>query len=317
MRILGIETSHDDSSVALWEDGKIIQLITLSQIDIFKEFGGTIPELASREHVKNIQIILQMLLKKNLLEDIDYVAYTKTPGLIGALQIGELFASAIATAINKPLLPINHMLGHFYSVNCVARQIVYPALGLVVSGGHSEIILAKFPGDYQVIGETQDDAIGEAFDKVSTRLGLGFPGGPIIDKLFRENTPNEYIQFTKPKTENVLDFSFSGLKTQVINYHHKYEKSMQSIENGLKLADLIAISFMKTAVDYTIEKMTLAIEQYSPNSIILCGGVSANSYLRERFIKLHEIALIPDKKYCQDNGAMIAQCAFETIINKK
>lgn len=316
MRILGIETSHDDTSVCVWEDYKVIKLITISQIDIFKEFGGTIPELASREHVKNIQYLLQILLKNNLLDDLDYVAYTKEPGLIGALQVGELFAHAISLAIDKPIIPINHMLGHFYSVNIEDSKILYPCLSLVVSGGHSEIILSDYPGDYQIIGQTQDDALGEAFDKIATKLNLGFPGGPIIDKIFNNNLEINYINFTRPKTENELDFSFSGLKTQVINYANKTINSTKCIENLEKNKEIIASSFMKTSVEYTIDKFRKALSLYSLNSIVLCGGVSANSYLRKLFEQLHKNALVPNKKYCQDNGAMIATCAYEMLKHK-
>ncbi|UUD36924.1 O-sialoglycoprotein endopeptidase [Mycoplasmopsis californica] len=310
MRILGIETSHDDTSVALWEDNKIVKMITLSQIDIFKEFGGTIPELASREHTKNIQIIFNLLNKNKMLDSLDYIAYTNEPGLIGSLQVGRLFAEGLNIALDVPLVPINHMLGHFYSVNIDERKIKYPALALVVSGGHSEIILAKKPLDYIIVGETQDDAIGEAFDKVSTKCNLGFPGGPIINKIYNKNKCQKLIKFTKPKTLNDLDFSFSGIKTQVVNYYNKNAKNDIDVEN-------IVTSFMDTAINYVIEKMELAINKFNPKSIILCGGVSSNTLLREKFLKLHKNALIPAPEYCQDNGAMIAQCCYEKLLISK
>ncbi|WP_027333951.1 tRNA (adenosine(37)-N6)-threonylcarbamoyltransferase complex transferase subunit TsaD [Mycoplasma elephantis] len=307
MRILGIETSHDDTSVALWEDNKIINMITLSQIDIFKEFGGTIPEIASREHTKNIQIIFNLLKSNQMLKDLNYISYTNEPGLIGSLQVGRLFAEGLGIALNIPVIPINHMLGHFYSVNIEERKIKYPALALVLSGGHSEIILANKPLDYIVIGETQDDAIGEAFDKISSKCNLGFPGGPIINNIYNKKMPCKLIKFTKPKTQNRFDFSFSGIKTQVVNYYNK--------NNNIDV-EIIASSFMETSINYVIDKMQLAISKYNPESIILCGGVSSNTLLRDKFLSLHKNALIPNKKYCQDNGAMIAQCCYEKLLNE-
>nr|WP_318033154.1 tRNA (adenosine(37)-N6)-threonylcarbamoyltransferase complex transferase subunit TsaD [Mycoplasmopsis cynos] len=185
MLILGIETSHDDTSLALLEDGKVLDMWTISQIDIFKEFGGTIPELASRERVKNISIIQKIIQKKYDLTKISYIAYTKEPGLIGSLQIGFLFANALSISLNKPLIPINHLNGHFLSAT-ITHKITFPALCLLVSGGHTQLIYSKDIDDISIIGETLDDAVGEAFDKISSKLGLGFPGGPIIDKLFNE-----------------------------------------------------------------------------------------------------------------------------------
>lgn len=310
MTILGIETSHDDTSIALWKDNKIIEFILFSQIDIFKEFGGTIPEIASRQHTKNIQIILNKMLKSIDLKTIDLIAYTSSPGLLGSLQVGKLFAHAISNALQIPIMPINHMLGHLYSVNIAKRAIKYPALALVVSGGHSEIIKCDFPGDYQIIGQTQDDAIGEVFDKISSKLNLGFPGGPIINKIYNQSNFDHFIKFTKPKTLNEFDFSFSGLKTQVINYHNKHKD-----EHNYNVNHIVA-SFMSMAIEYLLDKFQLAIKKFEPNCIILCGGVSSNTLLREQFLKLHSDALIPQKEYCQDNGAMIAQCAFELKRSK-
>ncbi len=218
MKILGIETSHDDTSIAILEDNKVIALETISQVDIFKEFGGTIPEISSREHVKNINLILEILLKKYDLSTIDYIAYTKEPGLVGTLQIGYLFASAVSLAYNKPIIPINHLIGHFYSC-ALDNEIKYPSLCLLVSGGHTQLMLINSPIDYEIIGQTLDDAVGEAFDKVSSKLQLGFPGGPIIDKIYK-NYKGEFIKFTEPNAPGEFNFSFSGLKSQVINYYH-------------------------------------------------------------------------------------------------
>lgn len=310
MLILGIETSHDDTSLALLEDGKVLDMWTISQIDIFKEFGGTIPELASREHVKNISIIQKIIQKKYDLTKISYIAYTKEPGLIGSLQIGFLFANALSISLNKPLIPINHLNGHFLSAT-ITHKITFPALCLLVSGGHTQLIYSKDIDDISIIGETLDDAVGEAFDKISSKLGLGFPGGPIIDKLFNEYN-GEFIKLTKPKTENELDFSFSGLKTQVLNIVNQAQMKNEKI-NKVQ----IATSFQRTAVDYLIYKTKLALDKYNVKTLVLGGGVSANKLLRSEFIKLHKNTIIPDLKYSTDNGAMIAQSAYLKVLKNK
>ncbi|WP_322961494.1 tRNA (adenosine(37)-N6)-threonylcarbamoyltransferase complex transferase subunit TsaD [Mycoplasmopsis cynos] len=310
MLILGIETSHDDTSLALLEDGKVLDMWTISQIDIFKEFGGTIPELASREHVKNISIIQKIIQKKYDLTKISYIAYTKEPGLIGSLQIGFLFANALSISLNKPLIPINHLNGHFLSAT-ITHKITFPALCLLVSGGHTQLIYSKGIDDISIIGETLDDAVGEAFDKISSKLGLGFPGGPIIDKLFNEYN-GEFIKLTKPKTENELDFSFSGLKTQILNIVNQAQMKNQKI-NKVQ----IAASFQRTAVDYLIYKTKLALDKYNVKTLVLGGGVSANKLLRSEFIKLHKNTIIPDLKYSTDNGAMIAQSAYLKVLKNK
>ncbi|MHA0272487.1 tRNA (adenosine(37)-N6)-threonylcarbamoyltransferase complex transferase subunit TsaD [Mycoplasma sp. 48589B] len=312
MRILGIETSHDDTSLAILEDGKVLDMWTISQIDIFKEFGGTIPEVSSREHVKNIALIQLMLQEKYVPNSIDYVAYTKEPGLIGTLQVGYLFASAFAQSIKKPLIPINHLIGHFLS-STITEEITFPALCLLVSGGHTQLIYAKSPIETTIIGETLDDAVGEAFDKVSSRLGLGFPGGPLIDKL-SQNYTGDFIPFTKPHTDNALDFSFSGLKTQVLNKVNKAKMKNEEID-----PIQYAVSFQKTAVEYLIEKTKLALESYDVATLVLGGGVSANKLLRSEFVKLHPNTIIPSLKYATDNGAMIAQAAYLHLLeeNKK
>ncbi|MEA4162908.1 tRNA (adenosine(37)-N6)-threonylcarbamoyltransferase complex transferase subunit TsaD [Mycoplasma sp. 4404] len=310
MRILGIETSHDDTSLAVLEDGKVLDLWTISQIDIFKEFGGTIPEIASREHVKNIALIQELILQKYDPNSFDYIAYTKEPGLIGTLQVGYLFASAFALAINKPLVPVNHLVGHFLSAT-LTNEIAFPALCLLVSGGHTQLIYAKDVDDLEIIGETLDDAVGEAFDKVSSRLGLGFPGGPIIDKLFKQYD-GEFTKLTFPHTDNELDFSFSGLKTQVLNKVNKAQMKNEELDK-----QQLAVSFQKTAIDYLISKTKAALEKYDVKTLVLGGGVSANSYLREEFCKLHKNAIVPSLKYATDNGAMIAQVAYLAFSRKK
>ncbi|ADR24737.1 tRNA (adenosine(37)-N6)-threonylcarbamoyltransferase complex transferase subunit TsaD [Mycoplasma bovis] len=309
MKILGIETSHDDTSIAILEDNKVIALETISQVDIFKEFGGTIPEISSREHVKNINLILEILLKKYDLSTIDYIAYTKEPGLVGTLQIGYLFASAVSLAYNKPIIPINHLIGHFYSC-ALDNEIKYPSLCLLVSGGHTQLMLINSPIDYEIIGQTLDDAVGEAFDKVSSKLQLGFPGGPIIDKIYK-NYKGEFIKFTEPNAPGKFNFSFSGLKSQVINYYHNKLQRNEKAD-----VDQIAASFQDCAVNYLINQTKKAVLKYDVKSLVLAGGVSANSELRKRFLEISKMAIIPNLKYATDNGAMIASCAYQILKEK-
>ncbi len=309
MKILGIETSHDDTSIAILEDNKVIALETISQVDIFKEFGGTIPEISSREHVKNINLILEILLKKYDLSTIDYIAYTKEPGLVGTLQIGYLFASAVSLAYNKPIIPINHLIGHFYSC-ALDNEIKYPSLCLLVSGGHTQLMLINSPIDYEIIGQTLDDAVGEAFDKVSSKLQLGFPGGPIIDKIYK-NYKGEFIKFTEPNAPGEFNFSFSGLKSQVINYYHNKLQRNEKAD-----VDQIAASFQDCAVNYLINQTKKALLKYNVKSLVLAGGVSANSELRKRFLEISKMAIIPNLKYATDNGAMIASCAYQILKEK-
>ncbi|MCE6056341.1 tRNA (adenosine(37)-N6)-threonylcarbamoyltransferase complex transferase subunit TsaD [Mycoplasmopsis agalactiae] len=310
MKILGIETSHDDTSIAILENNKVVALETISQVDIFKEFGGTIPEISSREHVKNINLILEILLKKYDLSTIDYVAYTKEPGLVGTLQIGYLFASAVSLAYNKPIIPINHLAGHFYSC-AIDHEINYPSLCLLVSGGHTQLMLINNPNDFQIIGQTLDDAVGEAFDKISSKLQLGFPGGPIIDKIYK-NYNGEFIKFTEPHAPGEYNFSFSGLKSQVINYYHNKIQRNETID-----INQIAASFQDCAVSYLINQTKKALKKYNVKSLVLAGGVSANSELRKRFLEISNIAIIPDLKYATDNGAMIASCAYQMLKYNK
>ncbi|WP_406614141.1 tRNA (adenosine(37)-N6)-threonylcarbamoyltransferase complex transferase subunit TsaD [Mycoplasma corogypsi] len=310
MRILGIETSHDDTSIAVLENGKVLDMWSISQIDIFKEFGGTVPEIASREHIKNIAIIQKILISKYKMDEFDYIAYTKEPGLIGPLHVGYLFASALAHTFNIPLIPVNHLTGHFLSTT-LTDEVEFPALCLLVSGGHTQLLYAKDIDDVEIIGETLDDAVGEVFDKVSAKIGLGFPGGPLIDKL-SQTYQGQFIKFTKPHTDNPLDFSFSGLKTQVINYIHTKKMKNEPIDTTQ-----VVVSFQKTAVEYLIEKTKLALKTYDVKSIILGGGVSANSLLRSEFLKIHPNAIVPSLKYATDNGAMIAQAAYLQVLKEK
>lgn len=297
MKILAIETSHDDTSIALYENKKIIYATTVSQTEFHKKFGGTVPEYASRGHYTNLYSSLEEFKKFNL-NEIDYIALTVTPGLIGSLNMGKVFADALSITLNKEVINVNHMHGHIFAIE-FNHSITYPAIALIVSGGHSQLWNVYNPNHVEIAGETTDDAAGEVFDKVARRLGLGFPGGPLIDRCFSE-WGGDYIDF-KIKDSEGPSFSFSGLKTKVINYISNNEKK----ESFNKIQ--VAASFQHWIVHYIIEK-TKSFINVNPNvkSIIIGGGVSANDYLRSEFAKLHVNALIPEKKYTTDNAMMIA-----------
>ncbi|MGL6125079.1 MAG: tRNA (adenosine(37)-N6)-threonylcarbamoyltransferase complex transferase subunit TsaD [Metamycoplasmataceae bacterium] len=309
MIYLGIESSHDDTSIGIVENGIILLDYKISQIDIHKAYGGTIPEIASREHVNNFAILLDKLKKEFDLDKIDYIAYTKTPGLIGSLQMGYLFAHALSISLDKELIPINHLEGHIYSVllrkqNEKEKSIIYPSLSLVVSGGHTSLFFNKNELELKCIGRTLDDSLGEVFDKIARNLGLGFPGGQVIDDIFQKNHYDKLIDITIPKLKNKYDFSFSGMKTQVINIIHNSSQKNNSINKNL-----LAYSFQKQAINYLIKVTKIAIEDYDPKTLILAGGVSANSYLRSEYSKLHKNTLIPIEGFSTDNGSMIAIAA--------
>lgn len=301
MVILGIETSHDDTSIAIIEKGKILKMITWSQSDFFAQYGGTIPELSSRQHSQNIIRIIDKLKSEFDFSKIDAIAYTEKPGLIGTLQIGFLVAQALSRVLKIKAYPIDHIEGHFFSAS-FEKNYLFPALALIVSGGHSQLMLAKDKDNIEVIGSTLDDAIGEVFDKVATKLNLGFPGGPKIEALCKDND-FDLVKLTKPKTQGEFDFSFSGMKSQVINLANQKKHSSKNL----------ACSFQKEAVDYLLEKTKKCLEKYKINSLILGGGVAANFLLREGFKKLHENVYIPSKELATDNAAMIAKVLYEKL----
>ncbi|AXE60853.1 tRNA (adenosine(37)-N6)-threonylcarbamoyltransferase complex transferase subunit TsaD [[Mycoplasma] phocae] len=305
MIILAIESSHDDTSFALLEDNNPLWMKTLSQTEIHKHYGGTIPEIASRLHVKNIGILVNEVKSIIDLDRIDLVAYTKEPGLIGSLHVGHMVASAIALYLNKPLLPLNHLEGHFYSA-FIGKEVLYPALGLLISGGHSQLMLYSSKDEYKIIGETQDDAVGEVYDKIARKLNLGFPGGPIIDKLWQENADKYHSHYTIPHTENEFNFSFSGLKTQVINLINNQINRKEEID-----VNKYATEFQNTVVIYLKNHLQKAIKKYQPKSIALIGGVSANSAIRKMFLEVDRTAFLPLIEYSTDNAMMIARLAYE------
>ena len=305
MKTLGIETSCDETAIAVYDskDGIIGESIH-SQMDMHAEYGGVVPELASRDHCLKIVDVLKDALGKTSISCIDQVAYTSGPGLLGALLIGESFAQGLSIALDVPLIPINHLEGHLMSPMMEFPEISMPFICLLVSGGHSMIVDVKAKSDYEILGQSQDDAVGEAFDKVAKLLGLPYPGGPHIEKLALNGNPKAY-DFPRPMIHsNNLDMSLSGLKTAVLYTIQKIEDLNEDIK-----AD-IAASFQKAVTDVLITKIKKTVEQTNSSDVIVAGGVAANRYIREEFKNLESILNIkvyyPDLKYCGDNAAMIA-----------
>ena len=313
MYILGIETSCDETSVAVVKDGRqVISNIVSSQIKQHKQYGGVVPEVASRMHAEAINPVIEIALKEaNLtLQDIDLIAATKGPGLFGALMVGMCSAKALAYGLDKPYIGVHHIEGHIlanYLDN--EEEILYPSLALVISGGHTQLVLIEELGKYQLIGNTLDDAVGEAFDKTARYLGLGYPGGPVVDKLAKLGNPKA-IRFPKVNVQGEYDFSFSGLKTAAmqLSAEHCIDKLAQDDQ---KFLDFIA-SFQSALVKQLLEQTQKALNKYSVKSLLLAGGVSANSAIREAFLGLapkHKV-LIPPLKFCTDNAAMIAIAGY-------
>ena len=305
MKTLGIETSCDETAIAIYDSNKgIIGESIYSQMKMHAEYGGVVPELASRDHCLKIIDVLKDALGDYQLIDIDQIAYTSGPGLLGALLIGESFAQGLSSALQVPLIPINHLEGHLMSPMMEYPEISMPFICLLVSGGHSMIVDVKAKGDYEIIGQSQDDAVGEAFDKVSKLLGLPYPGGPHIEKLALKGNPKAY-DFPRPMIHSDnLDMSLSGLKTAVLYTVQK----VKEINNHIK-AD-IAASFQKAVTDVLIAKIKKTINQTNRSDVIIAGGVAANKYIRKEFKELENTLNIrvyyPDLKYCGDNAAMIA-----------
>ena len=305
MKTLGIETSCDETAIAIYDSNKgIIGESIYSQMKMHAEYGGVVPELASRDHCLKIIDVLKDALGDYQLSDIDQIAYTSGPGLLGALLIGESFAQGLSSALQVPLIPINHLEGHLMSPMMEFPEISMPFICLLVSGGHSMIVDVKAKGDYEIIGQSQDDAVGEAFDKVGKLLGLPYPGGPHIEKLALNGNPKAY-DFPRPMIHsNNLDMSLSGLKTAVLYTVQK----VKEINNHIK-AD-IAASFQKAVTDVLIAKIKKTINQTNRSDVIIAGGVAANKYIRKEFKELENTLNIrvyyPDLKYCGDNAAMIA-----------
>ncbi|MEN2468079.1 tRNA (adenosine(37)-N6)-threonylcarbamoyltransferase complex transferase subunit TsaD [Ornithinibacillus sp. FSL M8-0202] len=304
--ILGIETSCDETAVSIVKNGReVLSNVVASQIESHKRFGGVVPEIASRHHVEQITLVLEEAFNESGLDwdDIDAIAVTEGPGLVGALLIGVNAAKALAFAKGKPLVGVHHIAGHIYA-NRLEEEFQFPLLALIVSGGHTELVLMKEHGSYEVIGETRDDAAGEAYDKVARMLNLPYPGGPHIDRLAAEG--EAVIDFPRAwLEEDSFDFSFSGLKSAVINkIHNAKQKGIT-----LKQED-IAASFQASVIDVLATKTLKAAMQYNVKQVIVAGGVAANKGLRaELEAKFKETTiplLIPPLRLCTDNAAMIA-----------
>ena len=309
---LGIESSCDETSVAVIKNGReILSNIIDTQIPIHEKYGGVVPEIASRNHIEAISRVTKLALKEANVEfkDIDAITPTYGPGLVGALLVGVSYAKALSFAINKPLVGVNHIQGHIAANYLTYKELKPPFLCLLVSGGNTQIVYVRDYTEFEVLGKTRDDAIGEAFDKIARVVGLDYPGGPKVDKLAKTGIPN--IKLPKTHFENSLDFSFSGIKTAVININHNTK--------DINKADLCA-SFEKTVTEVLIENIRKAIEQTGMKSLAIAGGVSANSYIRSENLKLQNDDLkvyMPDLKLCTDNAAMIGSAGYYNFINGK
>lgn len=310
IKILAIETSCDETAASVIENGnQVLSNVVQSQIESHKRFGGVVPEVASRHHVEMITRVIEEALKNANLtaKELDAVAVTYGPGLIGALLVGVNAAKAFAFAHDLPLIPVHHIAGHIYA-NQLEHKIKFPLISLIVSGGHTELIKMNNHLDFEVIGETLDDAVGEAYDKVARVIGLPYPGGPEIDRLSKEG--KDAYDFPRALQDDSYNFSFSGLKSHVINkLHNEKQKNIE-----VNKAD-VARSFQESVVDVLTTKTMRALKDENIETLIVAGGVAANSALRERFetlTKENSIELyIPSLKYCTDNAAMIGAVAYE------
>lgn len=307
---LGIESSCDETSVSVVKNGReILSNIIDTQIPIHEKYGGVVPEIASRNHIEAISRVTKKALKeaKVNFDDIDIICPTYGPGLVGALLVGLSYGKALSYALNKPLVAVNHIQGHIAANYITYKDLKPPFLCMLISGGNTQIVYVKDYTEFEVLGKTRDDAIGEAFDKVARVVGLGYPGGPKVDKLAKEGKAN--IKLPKTHFENSLDFSFSGIKTAVINVNHN--------TSNINKADLCA-SFEKTVTEVLIENIKKAINQTGSTKLAIAGGVSANSYIRGEILKLESENLkifMPDMKLCTDNAAMIASTGYYNFIN--
>ena len=307
--ILAIESSCDETSLSIIKNGKEeISTVVLSQMDTHANYGGVVPEIASRMHIENITMVIEeCLTKANMtMDDITAIAITYGPGLIGSLLVGVMAAKTLAYIYNKPLVPVHHIAGHIYANNLV-KEMKFPLMALVVSGGHTELVYMKEHYSFEVIGSTLDDAIGEAYDKVARVIGVKYPGGPNVDKLAHEGT--DTYDLPLPLDDDSFNFSFSGIKSAVINLAHNEEQR----GNEINKANL-ACSFQNRVVDILVKKTMHALTKYNVKNLIVAGGVSANKGLREKITKECEKQgvdlTIPEIKYCTDNAAMIGAAGY-------
>lgn len=314
--ILAIESSCDETSMSIIKNGtEDVATTILTQMNTHALYGGVVPEIASRMHTESITLVLEDMLSKTdlTLNDIDAVAVTYGPGLLGSLLVGVEAAKIISLVYNKPLIKVNHIAGHIYANNLV-KKMEFPLLALVVSGGHTELVLMEDDYKFKVLASTMDDAIGEVYDKVARVLDLPYPGGPNIERFAEQGTPSYILPI--PLNNNELNFSFSGLKSAVINLVHNEKQR----GNEIRKYDL-ACSFQTIAIDELIRKTELALQKYNCQKMIVAGGVSANKYLRSKIEALaqkYNVDLtIPPIKYCTDNAAMIGCAAYPLYLNKE
>ena len=312
-KILAIESSCDETACAIIdEDLNILSSVVTSQIDVHARFGGVVPEVASRMHVEQISTIVDEALKQanEKVENMDAIAYTIGPGLIGSLHVGGIAAKTLAFFYDKPLIGVHHLKGHIF-INELLEPLEYPLMALVVSGGHTELVYIENENDFKIIGTTLDDAVGESYDKVARVIGLEYPGGPKIDKLSKEGKKN--YELPTPKVEG-LNFSFSGLKNATLQLANRIERKGEELNK----TDL-SYAFQEVALNSLIKKTKLALEEYPCKMLVLAGGVAANSRLREKVE--NEITnvktILPPLKYCTDNATMIGVAAFHYLNNGK
>lgn len=309
--VLGIESSCDETSAAVVKNGReVLSNVINSQIKIHEKFGGVVPEIASRNHTEVINSVVKQALKEAnvTIEDIDVITPTYGPGLVGALLVGVSYAKGLSFATGKPLVGVNHIEGHIAANYITYKDLKPPFICLIISGGHTHLVNIKSYTEFEILGKTKDDAVGEAFDKVARVVGLGYPGGPKVDKLAKQGTPNVVL----PKTHiDNLNFSFSGIKTAILNLYHK--------NPNINKADLCA-SFEKNVAEVLVKNSIQALKQTNLEKIALAGGVSANSYIRAEFSKLEDMGIkvyYPELKLCTDNAAMIASAGYYNFINGK
>lgn len=309
MYILAIESSCDETSASIIKNGKEeISTVVLSQMDTHANFGGVVPEIASRMHIENITMVLEECLDKSGLsmDDIDAIAVTYAPGLIGSLLVGLMAAKTLAFVYNKPLIPVHHIAGHIYANNLV-KELEFPLISLVVSGGHTELVYMKENYSFEKLGGTLDDAVGEAYDKVARVIGLAYPGGPKVDKLASQG--KDVYDLPLPLDDDSYDFSFSGLKSAVVNLVHNERQRGNEVSS-----ENIATSFQNRVVEILVKKTMKALKEYNVQNLIVAGGVAANKGLRNRLIEECEKngvnLTLPEIKYCTDNGAMIGAAGY-------
>ena len=313
VNILAIESSCDETSMAIIRNGcECVHLTVLTQMDTHAEFGGVVPEIASRMHTENVTMVLEETLKKSnmTMNDIDAIAVTYAPGLLGSLLVGVEFAKTLSFVYKKPLIAVNHIAGHIYANN-LEKPMQFPLLALVVSGGHTDLILMKNDYQFEHIGGTLDDAIGECYDKVARVIGLGYPGGPKVEKAALEGEHTYDLPI--PMNDDSFNMSFSGLKSNIINLVNNEKQRGNEIRNN----DL-ARSFQDVAIDQLCRKTELAIKKYDVKNMIIAGGVSANKYLRQEIKKVTDkygVDLsVPSFVYCTDNAAMIGAAAYPLYL---